>query len=527
MNLPVFEHTVSALRAIIQNENEPLQKVSDLLKYDPGLYFALIKHINLTTKRGDVTSISQAISLIGSEGTENFIIRRDHYLDNDFLIFWCYAVIAGETAVRISERADIEVTNEEAFFVGILPSVGMLLMLITNPNYKKIMELLFKIPVEQRVYIEEGLYKTNHIEQLNNSLSSPKIYRDVIDLMFNVFTKDGHRKKIADFTSKMSVAHKSLQMFKLIDTAEAAARALLFPAVVEAQEHFREMAKSYFRIPENEVEELLADVLERFEAACKEFKVEGLRDRCILSAESYVSPGLTFLTQSKVLKKSVEDIYAANKEDKNILIYGESSVGKRLLAIALHHRPDNPRRNEPFISVHCAWFDGDTFEMEMCGTKGCFLGMEKHKGALEIADRGTVLLKDIDLIPMIQQDLLADMLGKDKSHKIGETQPAAFNIKFILTSRKNIITEAKEGKFSEKLLSVINPIGIYIPSFRERREDIEFIADAIIKKYGLKLADPALKLGLREYYETQAFPDNLRDLKRFLFFLAAKHSLKS
>lgn len=527
MNLPVFEHTVSVLRAIIQNENEPLQKVSDLLKYDPGLYFALIKHINSATKRRDVTSISQAIALIGSEGTENFILKRDYYLSNGFLLFWCYAAVAGETAVRINERIDIEISDEEAFFAGILPSVGMLMMLMTDAHYKKIVELLLKLPIEQRVYVEEGLHKTNHVEQLNKHLSSPKIYRDVIDLMFNVFTKDGRRKKFSEFPSRLSLAHKSFQMFRLIDTAEAAARAVLFPAVVEAQEKFREMAKSYFRIPENEVEELLADVLERFEIVCKEFNMEGLYDQCIRGAESYVSPGLVFLTQSKALKKSIADIYAANKEDRNILIYGESSVGKRLLAISLHRRPDNPRRNEAFISVHCASLDGDTFEMEMCGAKGCFLGLEKHKGALEIADRGTMLLKDIDLIPLIQQDVLAEILIKDKFYKLGQMQPASFNIKFILTSRKNIIAEAKEGKFSDKLLSVLNPVSICLPPLRERREDIEFIADAIIKKYGLKLSDPALKLGLREYYEKQPFFDNLRDLKRFLFFLAAKHSLKS
>ncbi len=195
MNIPVFEHVVASLRALVQNEAEPLQKASDLLKYDPGLYFSLLKHINASGKRGDVTSISQAISLIGAEGVENFILRQDYYLDKDYLLFWCYAALAGGTAAVINERVNIA-DEDDAFFAGILPSVGMLLMLTVHPDYKKIMGLLLKVPIEQRVFIEEGLYKANHIDELNKNLTSPKIYRDVIDLMLNIFEKDGRRKKL-------------------------------------------------------------------------------------------------------------------------------------------------------------------------------------------------------------------------------------------------------------------------------------------------------------------------------------------
>ena len=332
---------------------------------------------------------------------------------------------------------------------------------------------------------------------------------------------------LSEIPSKLSVAHQSLQMFRLVDTAEAAARALLFPSIVEAQEKFRELAKVYFKIPENEIEELLAEVLNQFDLACKEFNAEGLSEQCITDAENSRLQGITFLTKSETLKKSLKEIYAANSEDRNIFIFGESSVGKRLLAISLQQRPDNPRKIKPFLSIHCALFRGDTFDMELFGAKGGVFGFEKHKGALELADGGTILLKDIDMMPMMQQDSFAQTLWKDEFYKIGETHQESFNIKFIMTSRKNIINEAKEGRFSEKLLKVLNPVSMHIPPLRERRGDIEFIADAIIEKYNLPLTDRALRLGLREHYETQPFNDNLRDLKRFLFFLSAKHSLKS
>ena len=526
MNMPVFEHSVSSLRALIQNEDEPLSKVADLLKYDPGMYFSLLKYINVASKRGDITSISQAVSLIGAEGIERFILQQDHYLDNDYWLFWCFAGIAGGTASLINARVDIA-DEDEAFFTGLLPSVGMLLMLKAHPRYSRIMELMLKVPGEHRVFIEEGLFKTNHIEQLDKNMSAPKIYRDIIDLMLNIFAKNGQRERLSENPSRFSVAHKSLQMFRLVETAEAAARALLFPSIVEAQEKFRELAKVYFKIPENEIEELLAEVLNQFDLACKEFNAEGLSEQCVSNAENSILQGITFLTKSETLKKSLKEIYAANSEDKNIFIFGDSSVGKRLLALGLRYRPDNPRKNKPFLSIHCAALSGDTFDMELFGAKGGVFGFEKHKGALELADGGTLLLKDIDMMPMMQQDSFAQTLWKDEFYKIGETHQESFNIKFILTSRKNITNEAKEGRFSAKLLQALNPVSIHIPPLSERRGDIEFIADAIMEKYNLSLSDRALRLGLREYYETQPFQDNLRDLKRFLFFLSAKHSLKS
>ncbi len=525
MNMPVFEHTVSSLNVLVQNNEVPLQKISQLLKYDPGLYFSLLKHINVSGRRNDITSISQAITLIGAQGAGKFILEQDNYLNSDYLLFWCYAVIAGETAALINKRVQIA-DEDEAFFAGMLPSIGMLLMLKIHPRYKIIIDLMMKVPIEQRIFIEQGLYKTNHIEQLDKNLSSPGIYRDLIDFMLNIFTKDGQQKRVSQIPSKLSIAHQTFQLLRLVDTAEAAARAVLFPSVVEAQEKFREFAKMYFKIPDNEVEDLLSEVLDLFEFACTEFKVEGLSEQFISKAESYLAPDLTFSTKSKALNKSLDEIYKATAEDKNIYIYGESSVGKRLLAFALYHRPDNPRKNGPFLSIHCSSLEGDTFDIELCGAKGCFLGFEKHKGALELADGGTLLLKDIDIIPMLQQDALAEIISKDAFYKMGEMHTASFNIKFIITSQKNIIAEAKEGRFSAKLLKALMPVSIQIPPLRERREDIETIADNIIEKYNLNLTDRALRLGLQEYYEKQRFPDNLRDLKRLLFFFSAKHSLK-
>jgi transcriptional regulator with AAA-type ATPase domain len=526
MSIPVFEHTVISLRSIIENANEPLQKVSRLIKYDPGLYFSLLQNVNALTTRAEITSISQAISLIGAEGLQRHILQQDYFLDEEYMLLWCYSVLAGEAASIINERANIA-EDEEAFFAGIMSSVGILLMYTQNSKHKKICDLLLRVPIEHKIFIEERLFKTNLLKQLDKNVVSPRIYKELINIMNFIFSEDGQRIELFSHPARFSVNYKSYQLFQLMDVSESAARSILFPAVVEAQEKFREMSKRFFKIPENEIEELLADIVERFEDVCKEFKVEELSEKFIVSAEDYHLSGISFLTKSEPLKNSLEKIYTANREEKNIFIYGETNVGKRLLAAALHHRPDNPRRTKPFLSIHCGTLDSETLELELFGAKGGFLGKEKHKGALELANGGTILLKDIDKIPLSLQDKLAEIFCRDEFYKIGETHPAFFDIRFFITAKKNIFEEAKEGRFSERLLRVLKPVSIYIPPLRERREDLEFIGSSVIEKYNLNLTDKALLLGLKEYYETHTFQNNLKDLKRLLFYLSAKHRLES
>ncbi len=527
MNVPVFEHTICSLRAIINNEEEPLQKISGLIKYDPGLYFSLLQNVNSISTRSEITSIYQATSLIGAEGVENHILKQDYFLDEKNLLLWCYAVIAGEAAAVINEKAHIA-EKEEAFFSGILPSVGMLLMLMKyRSRYEKIIETLIRVPTEHKIFIENKLLGTSLLEQIDRTLSSPKIYRDIISLMSAIFTKDGRRRNHLQHPARFSVAYKSFELLQLMDVSGSAARAILFPQVVEAQEKFRENSKRFFKIPENEVEEILTDIVERFENICREFKVEGLSEKFISAAGDYRFKGVNFITKSGRLKQLLDSIYAANRDEKNIFIYGEPSTGKRLLAIALHYHTENPRKTKPFLSFHCDLMDSETLEKELFGAKGGFMGIEKHKGALETASGGTILLKDIDKIPLTLQDRLAEIFCKSESYKIGDIYPVYFDIRFLITSQKNIFEESKEGRFSERLLRVLKPVSIYIPPLRERREDIEFIASAIIEKYNLGLTDKALHLGLQEYYESAPFSENLRDLKRLLFFLSAKHRLIS
>ncbi|MFO0753648.1 MAG: sigma 54-interacting transcriptional regulator [Thermodesulfovibrionales bacterium] len=524
MNIPVFEHTIAPLRTCIRDEAASLQNVAHLIKYDPGLFFSLLRFINGPAGRSEVSTVSQAISLLGAEKVERHILQQESFLDSSYLFFWCYTVLAGEIAAALNRRADIA-EEEEAFFAGILPSVGMLLMLGKEVSYRKVLEILLKIPTEDKLFIEDRLFTTNHLEQLGGDPPLPKIYHDTLNVTRFLFAPEGLQASPSGDPTRYSAAYTSLQLSHLTEAGASGARCLLFPLVVEAQEKFKELAKRYFRIPENDVEELLADSIERFEEVCREFGVQEEAEALLAPAERAEPPVITFRTASEPIKAALSEVEAANRLERNIALHGEAGTGKRLLAVALHRRPDNPRRNKPFLSYHCKTLDNETLEIELFGSKGGFLGLEKHKGALEMANGGSILLKDIDALPLPLQEKLAEVFSKDEFYKIGETRPAAFDIRFFLTSRKDFVREAEEGRFSARLLAALDPVSMHLPPLRERRPDIGLIADGIIEKYGLFIRDPALCLGLSEYYEKDPFPGNLKSLKRLLWYLSAKHRL--
>ncbi|HSW62659.1 MAG TPA: sigma 54-interacting transcriptional regulator [Dissulfurispiraceae bacterium] len=517
---PVFQHTIALLRAFVESENVPIQRISELIRYDPGLYFSTLSALNLSGRRGEVSTLTQAISMIGTDMLERTILSHDHYLDQKNMLLWVYTVLSGEIAAHINGRANIG-DEEEAYFSSTLPVLGMLMMLGRNPRYQKILNFLLRIPMEDRIYIEHRIFGTDHLEHLRMQVVSPKLYRDLVTLMGVMFGPEGRIERFPQ-AGRLSIGYKTLQLFQLRDVAEAGAQSLLFPLAVEARERFQELSKRHFKVSESEGEELLANAVAKVEALCTEFRVDDLALEYLAEAESYQYPAYLFATNSKAFDEELQAAYAANAADRCILIYGEPNVGKRLLAAALHDHPDNPRKDKPFLSLHCGSMDAETLELELFGAKGGFMGIDKQKGLLSLANEGTVLLKDIDRVPIAVQEKLAETLRQGSFFPIGSITSVVFDVKLLLSTRSNILEEAAAGHFSSALALQLAPLPIRIPPLRERREDIPFIAEGIIDKYNLGLHDEAMLLGLYEYFEQQEFPENLRDLKRLLFFLGAK-----
>jgi DNA-binding NtrC family response regulator len=131
-------------------------------------------------------------------------------------------------------------------------------------------------------------------------------------------------------------------------------------------------------------------------------------------------------------------------------------------------------------------------------------------------------LKNIDRIPFPLQEKLAMTFQHHAYYPIGDMKQKTCSVSVIATAQNNIVGPGAEEHFVAALAEALPWHSIRIPPLRERREDLPFIAEAIIEKYSLGLYDEQELLALYDYFDTQEFPENLRDLKRILFFLGAK-----
>ncbi len=525
MKVPVFRHTIGKITAALQDDKESLQAIAALIKYDPGLYFTFIEKLAASGFKGEVTTISQAASLVGSNSISREVELQDQFLeDENALRLWCGSVVAGEAAILINEHSPVA-EPEEAFFSALLPSMGMLLLLEQRPEYRLLLPLLLQLHVEDRIFLEDRIFKKNHISVLEG-IPLPVMYRDIIELIMAEHVT-GPENEDKRGPARLSAAHISSQLYNLSTAAEAVAQSVMFPSLVLAQENLKQLNKRYFNISESKTEELLTDVIERFEAVCSDFGQQELSSRIVAAAGQFHEPEIKFLTTSAPLLRVLNELFVEGAREKNILVWGEPGVGKRLLAYALHYHPENPRRAKPFLSLHCDTSDRDTLEEDIFGSGGGFWGTDQHKGTLDMANGGTVMLKNIDRMPLTLQDRLADIISRINYYRQRNIPGAKSDILFILTSRKDLQEEVKEGRFSKMLMRALDPTVVYIPPLRERRDDIGLIAEGIIKKYRLPLTDMISHLSLQEFYDSYAFKDNLSDLKRLLFYAAAKKLLKS
>jgi transcriptional regulator with AAA-type ATPase domain len=527
MSAPVFKHVVERISEALEDEKAGLGSILSLLKYDPGLFFSLLRNCSSRHGYEDVTTISQAGQLLGLNTIKSLIAEHTHRLDDpDSMMLWHMMALSGKAAIRINQRSSIA-NDEEAFFAAIMPFAGMTLMLAEKHEYRRLLPLLVKFPVDDRVYLENSLFGIDHISILGREQKLPGIYRSVLQFIMQDRFPSSMRTPQSEKISRYSMTYEAVQLYRLSMSAEYIAQSILFPFIVLAEENFKRINKRFFSIPENESEELLTDILENYEAVCKKFGQEDIASKLIDEAMQYSAPELKFLTTSPPLLRTLNKLFEDRHLEDNIAIIGEPGVGKRLLAKALHYHPVNPRRLKPLLSFHCDTIERDTLEEELLGARGGYMGKAQSKGAIDIADGGTIMLKDINIMPLPLQERLADIISLIDYHRTRKITGKQPDVLFIVTSKPDLEEEARQGRFSKMLLRALKPTMVRIPPLRDRREDIGLIADGIINKYKLPLRKTPVLIELQEIYDKDMFDENLSSLKRILFYAAAKELLES
>ena len=217
---------------------------------------------------------------------------------------------------------------------------------------------------------------------------------------------------------------------------------------------------------------------------------------------------------SKAMREVYAQIAQVSASDATVLLRGESGVGKELVAGAIHYH--GPRANKPFIKVNCAALPESLLESELFGhEKGAFTGAIRQRiGRFEKAHGGTLFLDEIgDFSPAIQVSLLRAIQERE-IQRVGGERSFKTDVRIIAATNRNLETLMQQNRFRQDLYYRLNVFPIVIPPLRERKEDINPLADFFVEKYAtrhrkrvIRITTPVLNALL-----TYQWPGNVREL---------------
>ncbi len=202
----------------------------------------------------------------------------------------------------------------------------------------------------------------------------------------------------------------------------------------------------------------------------------------------------------------------------NVLITGESGVGKEVVAREIHQR--GPRRDAPFLAINCGAIPEGLIESELFGhTKGAFTGADRSReGLLAAAREGTLFLDEIGELPKETQVKLLRVIQERKARPVGSTQDFDVQARLIAATNRDLAEEVEAGRFREDLFYRLNVIHIKVPSLRERREDILPLAEQFLKRAAEERGRAPWVLAKEAALRLEAYdyPGNVRELENLI-----------
>jgi len=217
------------------------------------------------------------------------------------------------------------------------------------------------------------------------------------------------------------------------------------------------------------------------------------------------------------MKLIFDQVRQVAKWNTTVLIRGESGTGKELVADAIHY--NSPRARNHFLKLNCAALPDNLLESELFGhEKGAFTGAStQRKGRFEQADGGTLFLDEIgDISPAFQAKLLR-VLQEGEFERVGGSRTLKVDVRIIAATNRDLETEVRAGDFREDLYYRLNVMPIFMPSLRDRIEDVPELARFLVHKIAkmqsreLRVTDSALRVLMRH-----SWPGNVRELENCL-----------
>lgn len=225
--------------------------------------------------------------------------------------------------------------------------------------------------------------------------------------------------------------------------------------------------------------------------------------------------GSLLLGDSEAMKDIFLKIDKIAPTDANVLILGENGTGKDLIAQAIQQK--SLRSNKPFIKVDAGALTESLFESELFGhKKGAFTdAREERVGRFEAANGGTIFLDEIGNISLQQQAKLLSVLQNRQVIKLGSNEPISIDIRLICATNMPISELANENRFRKDLIYRINTVEITVPPLRNRKEDIQLLAQHYANIYADKYIKPKVLLDKKaiDKLMNYHFPGNVRELQ--------------
>lgn len=223
-------------------------------------------------------------------------------------------------------------------------------------------------------------------------------------------------------------------------------------------------------------------------------------------------------TKNSRMREVYDKIRSVASTKSNVLLIGETGVGKGVLANLIHRHSN--RRDTSFISVHCGAIPDTLVESELFGhEKGAFTGAVRRKlGKFEIASGGTIFLDEIGTITPSAQIKLLQVLQDGTFQRVGGEATLKANVRVIAASNLDLKKESEEGRFRKDLYYRVNVFPIEIPLLRDRLEDISHFVEVFLKKMNRENTKEIHDIDPRvlEAFTQYSWPGNIRELENLL-----------
>jgi len=250
------------------------------------------------------------------------------------------------------------------------------------------------------------------------------------------------------------------------------------------------------------------------------------RQVAVLKTElSAAFPTQQIVGSSPAFSAAIAQLRQAALTDATVLIQGESGTGKELAARLLHTQ--SPRRDEPFVAVHCAALPDNLLESELFGhEKGAFTNANRQKpGRFELAGSGTLFFDEIGEMSTATQVKLLRVLQEREYMRVGGTRLLRTNARIVAATARDLRRESTRGGFRKDLYYRINVVQVRLPPLRERRDDIPLLLTHFLGQLG-----PALHAVTRGFEAeamcrlcAYAWPGNVRELRNVVERMLVLH----